>query len=303
MLPISLASVQSSTIATYSPTLKKWWQFCWQNHILPFSPNVSQVLSFLLQEYNAGLAYRTLNCTRAALSIILQPPLMEDSRIRRFYQGLAHLRPATPRYNVTWDPQLVLDYFRSQPPTNRLALPDLSRKLITLLALTTGHRMQTFSKITLSNICLASSKVDIFISARLKTSRHNRPQPILTLPVFSENQLCAASALRHYLEVTKPLRNNTEQLFIATCPPFKPVSPQTLSRWVKEVLAASGVDACFTAHSARHAATSAAFRGGATIETIRNAAGWTPSSETFAKFYHRDIVPRSTPFAAAVFKK
>lgn len=46
----------------------------------------------------------------------------------------------------------------------------------------------------------------------------------------------------------------------------------------------------FKGHSTRHAATSAALRMGVTIETIRNAAGWSEKSLTFWKFYNKPIV-------------
>ena len=68
--------------------------------------------------------------------------------------------------------------------------------------------------------------------------------------------------------------------------PFKSVTTQTLSRWVKEVLNNSGIDTrIFTAHSTRHASTSAAKRNGVDIDPLRRTAGWTKISNTFTKFY------------------
>ena len=45
----------------------------------------------------------------------------------------------------------------------------------------------------------------------------------------------------------------------------------------------------FTAHSTRHAATSAAFKKVVSVDVIRSTAGWTNESKVFAKFYNTPI--------------
>lgn len=66
---------------------------------------------------------------------------------------------------------------------------------------------------------------------------------------------------------------------------------QSISRWIKNMLAASGIDvATLSAHSTRHAATSSARAAGLSVDAIRKAAGWTVNSQAFAKFYNRPIV-------------
>lgn len=63
----------------------------------------------------------------------------------------------------------------------------------------------------------------------------------------------------------------------------------TLSRWIKSVMAAVGINtAVFAAHSTRSAATSAAARHGAPLDVILQAGNWQHAG-TFAKFYNRDI--------------
>ena len=105
--------------------------------------------------------------------------------------------------------------------------------------------------------------------------------------------------LQHYLAITAPLRLDSSKLFITTTPPFRPASQQTLSRWIRAVLSESGIDSSFTPHSTRHSATSAAQRGGAAIDSILTAAGWTPSSHVFARFYNRPLAPNRAAFANA----
>ena len=45
---------------------------------------------------------------------------------------------------LTWDPKIVLDHYRKLPKSYELLVKDLSQKLIMMLGLITGHRLQTF---------------------------------------------------------------------------------------------------------------------------------------------------------------
>lgn len=70
----------------------------------------------------------------------------------------------------------------------------------------------------------------------------------------------------------------------------KPVTSQTIGKWIKKVLSESVIDvSVFKAHSTRHSSTSAANAAGVVIDVIRKTAVWAFSSYTFAKFYNRPI--------------
>jgi len=221
--------------------------------------------------------------------------------IKRFCQGVAHLRPGAPKYETTWDPAVVLSYFRQLPAESELSLLQLSQKLATLLALATGQRQQTLCAIRIDNIVRRGNRLEIEIPKRLKTSKPGKLQPTLYLPFFVETAICPARCLLSYLETTAPLRGSNRSLFVITCAPFGTASPATIARWIKETLAASGVDRRFTAHSTRHAATSAADRKGLSLAAIQRAAGWGDSSRVFASFYNRPLAPDPSLFATRVF--
>ena len=128
---------------------------------------------------------------------------------------------------------------------------------------------------------------------------------MLKITFFKNNcKVCAADTLVYYLNKTKELRTNGQKyLFIACKKPYKVVSSQTISRWVTDTLSAAGVDTnIFTAHSTRHASTSAAKRSGVSLNVIRKTAGWSEQSLTFAKFYDRPLIDNtSSAFADAIF--
>lgn len=275
------------------------------NGISPLIGTKANVLFFLTQEYKNNASYSSLNCYRSALSLILRSSLGEDDIVKRFFKGVSKLRPSAPRYDSTWDPKVVLQLFSNwgENESTSLQLEQLSMKLITLLALMTGHRLQTFSLIDIRNIRKVDNEsYEIKIPDRIKTSAPNRKQPVLRLPYFTQNKsLCIASALELYLDRTNDLRNSVFNLFISYKKPHKAVTTQTLSRWMKMILSESGVDVnIFTAYSTRHAVTSAAKRAGVNEDLIRKIAGWTKNSATFGRFYNREIASDEMQFAEGV---
>lgn len=303
-IEIILASTSEKTQKQYNSALKKWWTFCLSQNLDPFSTDIPNIVKFLSQEFLSGVKYDTLNATRSAISLIMGPDIAEDHRVKRFFKGVYNIRPNQPKYALTWDPQIVLRYFSDQPNNEVLSLKDLSKKLLTLLAIITAHRMQTFSVIELDNIEIRAENVIIKIPKRIKTSGLNRHQPALVIPFFRENcKVCAASALVSYLEKTREIRKSEKRLFISFKTPHKAVSSQTLSHWVCDSLSLAGIDtSVFSAHSTRHASTSAVSRQGISIDVIRRTAGWSKTSCTFARFYNREISQNREEFANALYE-
>lgn len=260
------------------------------------------ILLFLTDQFNKGAAYGSMNNHRSALSLLLGSEMTNSDQIKRLLKGAYKLRPATPKYTITWDPQVVLDFIASWVPNKDLSLEKITKKLVILLALTTAHRVQTLSLIKTDNIKISPSGVQIGIVDIIKTSGAGREQPVLCLPYYVENKaICPATTLQDYLLATQEIRPaSTKSLLLTFKRPHKPATSQTISRWIKQVLSASGVDvATFSAHSTRHAATSTAHAAGVSLDTIRRTAGWTERSRAFAQFYNRQIVTDSS-FAKSV---
>lgn len=286
-----LASISSNSYKQYSVYIKKWCSYCNENNLPIFESPTSTVIDFLTSLYNSGSQYGSLNSCRAALALVLGPNLSEDHIIKRFLKGVFRLRPPAPKYDMTWDTNSVLDYLSTWYPNEDISIDLLSKKCVTLLALITAHRVQTLSKINLKNIEILPSKILIKIPDLIKTSRIGTNQPLLHIPYFLEKpQICPGKTLQSYISRTAKLRKS-KILFISFKKPHRVVTSQTLSRWIKCTLEASGIDvSVFGAHSTRHAATSRALANGTTVDQIRKAAGWSANSTTFAKFYNRTIL-------------
>jgi len=302
-----LASLTESKYKQYDTSFKKWWEFSQGYRFNPFKPTVSSLLSFLQSCLKSGVGYSTIGTHRSAISLISHrvgsiEKLGENPLISRFMKGVGKIRPPRPKYDITWDPAPVLSYLSSLEPVDDLNLHDLSLKLIGLLTLATGQRLQTLHAIKVSNIDDSNEDfIQIKIDVPIKTSRPGAVQPCLILPRFTNNsKCCVVRALKAYLYKTDTLREGNTSLFLSTGGKHHPVSKQTLSKWVKQVLQNSGIDLhLFSSHSTRHASTSAAKRLGIPLDSICSRAGWSSSSSTFAKFYDRPVDKRQA-FANAV---
>lgn len=287
-----LSSLAPSTIKQYNTGLQLWWKFCSTYNIVPYEGSVPFILTFLTTHFNSGASYGTLNSFRSALSLLMGPKVGMDDRIKRFFRGVFRTRPMKPKYSTTWDPGTVLSLLSSWFPNDLLSIERITKKLVTLLALTTGHRIQTLSFIKLNNIVYTDSGITINISDLIKTSRHGGEQPILKLSYYNQKrEICPVHTVISYIKLTKHNRKEINDLIITCKRPYKKASTQTIGRWIKSTMKEAGIDtSIFSSHSTRHASTSAALRAGMTVDAIRKCAGWSRNSSVFAKFYNRPVL-------------
>lgn len=302
-LSTMLNSISENTIAQYTTTFKLWWHFCLKNKLSVFKSGVPEVIRFLqLILDTKSHKYGTFNSHRSALSLILLENISDDVRMKRFLKGINNLRPARPKYNVTWDTKPVIQCLENMYPLDNLSLKELSMKLSALLILITGQRVQTIFSINIDNIVENSNGFQAFISDKIKTSGINKVQPCLTIPLHKDNpSLCPGTTLKYYIEKTKDLRSQEEKyLFLSTRIPHLRASKDTISRWIKEILGKAGVNSKFGTHSTRHASTSKAFQSGISLEIIRKTAGWSDASSVFQSYYNRPVVGESDQFANCI---
>ena len=112
----------------------------------------------------------------------------------------------------------------------------------------------------------------------------------LTFRAFSDVDLCVVTFFKAYLTRTQPLRGVLTNLFLTVKPPHSGASKDTLTRWVRTAMTMANIDTTvFRPNSVRAASTSAAKRGGASVQEIMNNAGWSQTS-TFSRFYDKPVV-------------
>ena len=105
------------------------------------------------------------------------------------------LKPPEAKYDSTWDPSIILDYFANLQ-NDDFSLEVLSKKLVALLAVVTGQMMQALSLIDIENIIIKHDLIELKIPKRIKTSRPDKRQPVLFLSFYHSSNICPARNLQ-----------------------------------------------------------------------------------------------------------
>lgn len=268
--------------------------------------NVGPILAFLTEQFEQfKLSYSAMNTARCALSTFLILPgghtVGTHPLISRFIRGVFQIRPNLPRYSTIWDVSVVLTYLKTLSPVSDLKLRDLTLKVVMLMALTTAQRTQTLHKLMLSNMS-NDSEVITFHVHMLKHSKPGKVGMKIEFKAYSpDTRLCVYTTLLRYIQITKTLRGQEQQLLISYRKPHGKVAKDTISGWIKRTMRSAGVDtSMFKSHSTRAAASSAAKRKLTPITDILAAAGWS-SEQTFQSYYNKPLAKESS-FANAVLQ-
>ena len=178
-----------STKKQYRSYLQKWMYFCDTRKIDSMCASVNQVLEFLAQLHGEGLGYSGVNTAKSAVFMFLSASTQrEDYKdswiIQKFMKGVFASKPALPRYNVTWDTEVVLKYLKSQSPPEALTLLALSRKLATLLILLSGQRGQTIHLLDIRFLERSTEHLILRASEPLKTTKPGNHLAEIVLPAY-----------------------------------------------------------------------------------------------------------------------
>ncbi len=260
------------------------------------SNDLIPILEFLSFLHSSGKSYSSVNIHRSMLSMTLDPldstPIGQHPLVIRLLKGCYNTNPPKPRYNAIWNVEQVLNFMREKGDNSCLDLPSITKKLATLLAITTWLRTAELASLDPSSMKQQSSGVRLSLSKPRKTQSSGPLQTVL-LTSFPEKSICPVDCLRAYLFITDYLRSNAnnKHLFLSIIHPFKPVSGNSVGRWIKSYLSDAGIDTnIFSAHSTRGAAASGAAASGMSVEATLRAGDWSRES-TFTRFYNREILP------------
>jgi integrase len=260
-----MAARRGSSTKLYDTYLSRWKVFCASNRLHFLKPTISQALGFLQSLLQSGLGYSALNTARSALSAILLIPGVQSfgnhPDVVLFMKGAFNLKPTRPRYTSTWDSSVVLQFLERWAPASDISLEKLTMKLMVLILLITGQRPQLLTKLNLANMKESSDAFEFILEITdYKQGRVNyRPGAIILKQYPTNKKLCAFHYLKVYIQRTALLRHGYTLLFLTHKKPHRPVSQNSVTRWIKTVLQLAGIDiTTFTAGSVRLASTSKA---------------------------------------------
>ena len=248
---------------------------------------------FLVSLFQRGVGYSCINTARSALSIILKPidgyDFGKHPIIKRVLKGVFKERPSLPRYTVIYDSDKVLRFLKSLPNWDSISLKWLTFKLVTLLAILSGHRCQTLNTLSLDFMDLSGERVTFYIPNILKNTTPSFHAKPLHFPSFAQDEsICPVRNVVEYIKATAKLRKSRS--LIISYSTLTRVTTQTIRRYVVGTLEASGINVkTFSAHSTRHAATSGMAANSIPLQEILSAGGW-KSEHSFRKHYDLKIL-------------
>ena len=246
-----------------------------------------------------GINSGSLNSIRSAISFFTQNSSLDLGNhpvVARCFRSFYRMRPQFPRYVVTWDVGKVLRFLATWHPPENLSLKQLTLKTVSLIALTASDRAQTIHSIDIDHIHFGSKGLECHIPTILKHSRRGRPARTILCVSWDAPELDVCEYVNIYLRKTfkfrlKAVRLGKEkptQLFLSHRT-GKPVKRASISRWIREVLALSGIDiTTFKPGSTRSASASAAARCGASPEQILKLGDWS-NLGTYQRFYKKGL--------------
>ena len=266
-----------------------------------YNPDIKHVLTFMHSLYKRNLGYSAINVARSALStfvIVDNQAVGKHPLVTRYLKGVFNSKPALPKYSFTWDAGKVIKHLSKVDISE---LKGLTLKLATLLALLCGQRArEILSVMDIPNTVIKDNSCFIRIGDLLKTSGPNFHVGQLEYPAFSEDKsICPVTCLEQYINKTRNHRGAYTKLFLSYIKPFKPVSMDTLSRWIKNTLRDSGIDMnIFSPHSTRSASTTFD-KQYVPLETVLKTGGWRPM-KTFALYYNKPVITDENNFATNI---
>ena len=319
-----MQSRRLSTRSVYNSRLEAFYVWCEERGVSPRSSSVGEIADFLISLFDQGRSLSTIRGYRSAIAAVhpgfadgsgvSSSPLL-SSILRAFHLK----RPQNRRLTPSWSLPKVLEALAQPPyePLSEASLHHLSIKTAFLLAIASGQRRSTLHALSVAPGHLRWEREGVrlipnstFIAKNQSESSGTVEIVLKSLKEFSsiveDKVWCPVRALKWYVDKTRGIRNDHDQLFLISRQPFSPASRETISRWIVEAIRAAGSEALLSedppkAHDTRSISTSWALFQGVPLEDILRAAYWrSPSS--FTSFYLRDIPSGEASFATSVLR-
>ena len=166
-------------------------------------------------------------------------------------------RPPRPKLQFVWDVKIVFSYLEEKGLNNKLPDKILSQKLLILLLLLGGQRMNTVFNFEEDSMFI-NTECAIFSPNKVLThSKQGRKRDQFTYRSFPQKELCVVDTLQEYLTRRKlRVDCNIKKLFITIKAPYHEARIDTLRRWIYDFFSGSQLLKNFMPHSCRTAATS-----------------------------------------------
>ena len=286
-------SWKEGTNRCYQSAWRSWVRFCQSKSLDPINAPLQMIASFLAGRfYDDNLSYSSVNVLRSAISAthsyIDNVPVGQHPFLCRMLKGVYNIRPPKVKLVKSWQVSTVISSLKTWDIAHKLTLRLLTFKTVFLLALVSLKRANELHRIVIDPdfFQLSSRRFRAQPTGLGKTDRPKHLTPPIDIKAFCEDpRVDPVYYLNCYVKRTDKLRGNHKQLFISFKKPYKPVSVQTISRWIVQTLRLCGI-VDVNGHSTRSVGATTALEAGVNIEAILSAADWS-SSSTFKRYYFK----------------
>lgn len=147
---VMLKARRDSTYNQYATYTTAWFHHCSSQNIDPIRPSIPEALNFLQTlRIQRNLGYNAVNTARSALASIIQTgsncTFGQDPLVCIYMKGVYNTKPPMPRYVSTWNPDVLLALLKTWVPARTLDLKRLTFKVVGLILLVSGQRIQTLA--------------------------------------------------------------------------------------------------------------------------------------------------------------
>ena len=100
--------------------------------------------------------------------------ICQHPSVIKHFKGSFNLRPPLPKISFVWDVQIMFEYFRSLGDNRQISDKHLSQKLLILLLLLGGQRLNSVFHFTIDRMIISSTSVTLSPEHVLKHSKPGR---------------------------------------------------------------------------------------------------------------------------------
>ena len=196
MVELLVAGNRATTIAAYEAAWRNWTSWNVRRGYDTLHNDLGNILDYLTDLFESGVAYRTISLHRSMLFSTLNPvdgvPVGSHRLVTQLLKGCYNLNPPRPKYNSTWDPEVVLEFFREAGENEYLPIKSLAAKRVTLLALTSLLRVSEIASIERSSVVIRPDGAT-FLLGKPRKAQHQGPLSEISLPSCPNKRICPVS--------------------------------------------------------------------------------------------------------------
>ena len=229
---IMACSRRESTTGTYDARLKRYYSWCRERSIDPFTAPVTEIAEFLQNLYDVEkLSPKTIQGYRAAISVIHKEvdgvPIGQNRDLRELILGMSQLKPSKKSLVPNWNLPLVLNSLIKEPfePMQSADMKFVTLKTVFLLAVASGRRVSEIHALSIDKHHWRRERDGISMITNPEFMAKNESLTNPGKPIFlarfdkfttvdEDKLMCPCRALEIHIKRTAQLRRSAKQLFL-----------------------------------------------------------------------------------------